>query len=60
MRATSLNSRPATVSSRKPRTRALAWRRADMSGAQFVLLATGWVAAAGGILAISLLVRSFG
>lgn len=65
MTATSLKTRPDTVSSRElsidisRRSRVLSRRRTEMSGAEFVLLATGWVAAVAGVLTISLLVRSF-
>jgi len=41
------------------RTRALPRRHIAMSGSEFALLVTGWTAATAGILAISLLVRSF-
>lgn len=65
MSATPLETTPGTASIRElsmaasHRARALPRRRANMSAAEFALLVIGWGAAVGGILAISLLVRSF-
>lgn len=42
------------------RTRALPRRQAEISAVEFVVLTAAWVAAVAGILATSLLLRSFG